>query len=298
AATFAGQLVYWIKLLTDLCLVRLTGVPIVCTLHNLLPHECRFPRLEYFFRRQLVRLVACVLAHGRQSREDAICVLGVPAAKVVVVRHGHFRDLYPPATPELRRASRGGLADEHRVFLFFGMMRPYKGLERLLRVWRDLTPHNASLWLVGPCPDPNYETQLRSMAHDVRGVRLDCRFVAHENIPAVFAGADLVVLPFERVQTSGSAILALTFGRPVIAPRLGEVPETLGSAGDLLFDGGSDDALRKAISAALDVELPDLAARSSMACDRLDWGPIGRQTAAAYAAATTTGKSKTCRPQA
>ena len=286
-----GCCIYWWKLLADLWLVRQFGVPIVWTLHNLLPHECRWPGVERYFRRRLARGVSQVIVHGRQSRDDAIGVLDCRPDRVTVAPHGHYRDVYPAATAAMRRESRDGLGEGHRIFLFFGFMRPYKGLERLLRVWGRLNAANASLWLVGPCLDAAYESGLRNEAEKTRGVRIECGFVEPEKVSRVFAGADIVVLPFERVQTSGSAILALSFAKPVIAPRLGEVPETLGVATDLLFEPGSDEALSAAIERGLQADLAELTTKSVQACQRLEWEPIGRLTADVYHTATVTEPS-------
>jgi glycosyltransferase involved in cell wall biosynthesis len=176
------------------------------------------------------------------------------------------------------------------VVLFFGMMRPYKGIERLLRVWSQLrADQHATLRLVGPCPDSKYEDQLRRLVESSRSVEMQCGFVDDSKVAAQFAAADLAVLPFERVQTSGSVILALSFGLPVIAPRLGEVPDTLTGADDLLFEPGSDAALKQVLERALSVELTDLRRRSTAICDRLNWHSIGALTAGCYQTARKAG---------
>jgi glycosyltransferase involved in cell wall biosynthesis len=276
--------IYWSKLLLDLWLTRRSGTPVIWTLHNLQPHECRWPRLEIFFRRRLARSVSQVLVHGAQSRTDAVNVLRLPAERVTVAPHGHYRDVYPAVTAEMRCERRRGLADDHRVFLFFGFMRPYKGIERLLRVWEKLQPQNASLWLTGPCLDADYEAKLRRLAEGTPGVRLECGFVEAEGVSRLFAGADIAVLPFERVQTSGSVILALSFGKPVIAPRLGEIPEAVGPATELLYEAGSDEELAAAISRALDCDLEDVTSKSVSACRNVGWDGAANGTVAAYRA--------------
>jgi len=287
-----GYCLSWWKLLVDLWLVRRSGVPVVWTVHNLLPHECRWPGLERYFRRRLARGVSQVIVHGEQSRADVVGELGCPPDRVTVAPHGHYRDMYRAATPELRRERRGALAADHRVFLFFGYMRPYKGLERLLRVWRKLNPAHASLWLVGPCLDTAYEAELKNLTKGVCRVQMECGFVETEGVSRVFAGADVVVLPFESVQTSGSVILALTFGKPVVAPRLGEIPETVGLADGLLYEPGSDEALASAIERALVCDLTELNAKSTAACERMGWETTARCTAAIYAAAISAKNSR------
>ena len=59
--------------------------------------------------------------------------------------------------------------------------------------------------------------------------------------------ADAVVLPYKDVLTSGSAILAMTFGQPVIAPAIGCLPESLGAEGTILYDPSTPDGLERAL---------------------------------------------------
>lgn len=272
----------WVKLLVDLALVRISGVRVVWTLHNILPHECRHPGLERFFRRRLANSVSQVLAHGESSRRAAEDVLHCSSTRIAVAPHGHYRSVYPPATAEMRREGRVGLSNDHRVFLFFGMMRPYKGLERLLRVWRKLKPQQATLRLAGPCLDPDYQTELRALVGETPGTALSCGFSHADEVSRIFAPADVVVLPFEQVQTSGSVILALSFGKPVIAPRLGEIPETLQTATDLMYEPGADASLEEAIRRALERDLERLSAQSAEACKMLEWDMTAARTVACY----------------
>lgn len=164
------------------------------------------------------------------------------------------------------------------------MMRPYKGLERLLRVWKKLKPEAATLRFAGPCLDGKYEATLRTLVKETPAVTFTCGFAGPEQVSRHFASADAVILPFESVQTSGSVILALSFGKPVIAPRLGEIPETLNGATDLLYEPGKDESLEQAVHRALEGDLPELGTRSFESCERLSWEQSATRTLACYLA--------------
>jgi beta-1,4-mannosyltransferase len=286
--SWLSQLFRWTKLWIDVQFVRSSGAAVVWTLHNVIPHECRYPRLERFFRRRLASRVSQLLVHGEQSRLAAETVLHCPSSKITVSPHGNYRTAYPPATEEMRLKGRQGLPSDHKMFLFFGMMRPYKGLERLLRVWQKLDPPGATLRLSGPCLDANYETKLRTLVNDAQGISLNCEFAHGEDVSRIFAAADVAVLPFEKVQTSGSVILALSFGKPVIAPRTGEIPEAADGADDLLYEPGTDAALEEALRRALALDLADLGVRSARAGDALAWDLAARRTLNGYRAALST----------
>ena len=273
---------YWVKLLIDLSLVRLWGVRVVWTLHNLWPHECRHPRLERWMRRRIAMLADVTFVHGDRSRADAVAVLGCSVERTVIAPHGHYRTVYPPLSPQHRIRGRS-LVDRHDVvFLFFGMMRPYKGLERLLTVWKRLHPLGARLWLMGHCPDASYQQTLEALAGGINEARIECGYRSEDEVAEAFAACDVVVLPFEQVQTSGSAVLAISYGKPVIAPRLGELPDALAGADDLLYEAGSDAGLSNAILRALNMDLDDLCRRCELAGDALDWERSAQVTAKAY----------------
>ena len=252
-------------------------------LHNFVPHETRHRRLELLARRRLCRIASTVIVHGHAGREEAVQTLGCPADRVFVIPHGHYRDAYSPPLPSADARQRLGLPGDARVILFFGFLRPYKGLELLLDAWRKVK--HAQRACCSSSANPRERTMPPSWlggSQATPGARLLDRFVPPDEVPVFFSAADVVVLPFRAVQTSGSMLLAMSYGRPVIAPRLGELPETLADAADLLFTAGDEDDLRRQLSRALALDLADLARRTSIACDRLDWGPIAAATAEVY----------------
>jgi glycosyltransferase involved in cell wall biosynthesis len=109
-----------------------------------------------------------------------------------------------------------------RRFLFFGRIRKYKGVEDLLAAFsvipQDVTAH---LTVAGRCDDPALRSRLALLAR-IAGPNLALRLghVPDAEVAPLLAAADVVVLPYRRVSTSGSAVLALSHGRPLIVPEL------------------------------------------------------------------------------
>ena len=99
------------------------------------------------------------------------------------------------------------------MVLFFGLLRPYKGLDVLLEAWRAV--HGAELWIVGRSlidVEP-----LRAQAPP--GVRFVTRFVADAEVPAFFRRADVgraPVLADRALDQSGVLATALAFGKPTV----------------------------------------------------------------------------------
>jgi glycosyltransferase involved in cell wall biosynthesis len=169
-----------------------------------------------------------------------------------------------------------------RVFLFIGQVRGYKGVEELLSVFAALDAPDARLIIAGR---PNKkQTRLTVEAAVAGDPRISCALevIPDDRMQVYLRGADAVVLPYRDVLTSGSAILAMTFGQPVIAPAIGCLPESLGSEGTILYAADDPDALADALRTALTIDLGVLGQRAAAHAATLSWKPIARRTAELY----------------
>jgi glycosyltransferase involved in cell wall biosynthesis len=236
-----------------LATIRLLGLHLVWTAHNVLPHTPVFADDEAA-RRDLVRHCDLVLAHSPAALEGLAGIGAVPR-RSQIIRHG-------PIGPEAPAALRvPGSDDGPREFLFFGKVADYKGVEDLLAAFANLpTGTRARLTVAGQCDDPRLRARLTAEGSDVR-LRLER--VPEGEVAGLLAGADVVVLPFRRITTSGSAELALAHGRPLIVP---DLPGLAGLADDavLRYDG-SLPRLTEAIAELAAADRSTLAAMSAAA---------------------------------
>jgi glycosyltransferase involved in cell wall biosynthesis len=192
--------------------------PVVLTAHDLLPREPRLGQSKA--QRQLYGAVDAVIVHSEYGRRTLVDSLSIDPAKVHVVHHGAFDHLTrqaveQPLPDELARVDRP-------VVLFFGLLRPYKGLEVLLEAWRGVD--GAELWIVGRPRMPI--DPLRALAE--RNVRFVQRFISDAELPGFFRRADLIVLPYsrtERFDQSGVLATALAFGKPAVVSDIGSFSE-------------------------------------------------------------------------
>lgn len=194
---------------------RILGMHLVWTAHNVLPHEPVFAD-DVSARRALVKACDLVLAHS-QSALAELAAFGAVAPKSVIVQHGPM--------PRMRSDVALGVpgADgEPRRFLFLGRVQEYKGVDDLLSAFAGMSDDVAvHLTVAGQCDDPQLRSRLCALAQRC-GARVALRLerVPEAEVAQLLAAADVVVLPFRRVTTSGSAILALSHGRPLIVPAL------------------------------------------------------------------------------
>jgi beta-1,4-mannosyltransferase len=270
----------------ELRILRRLGVRLVWTLHNVGEHDGSQSDLEPRFNRRLISLADAVICHCGMARQLAIDAYELPGAlhpRLQVIAHGNYAGWYPDTMDRAAARERLGLGSTDRVFLFIGQVRRYKGVEELLEAFRGLDAPSARLIVAGMPKTSRTQAAIEQQAAgDPRVV------LALENIPDVrmqvyLRAADAVVLPYRDVLSSGSAILAMTFGQPVIAPAIGCLPESLGSEGTILYDAAAPDGLIGALRGAMSADLVELGERASAHAATLSWGPIATRTAELYA---------------
>jgi glycosyltransferase involved in cell wall biosynthesis len=275
---------YCVKFLIDLALVRISGVAVVWTIHNQLSHEARFPRIELWLRAVVARVANCCIAHSEAAKIDLVQQLALAPDKIHVIPHGHYKSVYgEPTDPRQARATLG-LPSDARIFLYFGIVRPYKGIEDLLIAWRshEGLSQNTHLVIAGLPFDSEYAARLAGIASQCKHVSTHFSWIADERVHLYFSAADAVVLPFQRSLTSGSLLLALSFGKPVIAPNIASIAEALGNEAGLLYDAAKGGSLLRALQSPTCALLEELAVKSLARKKELEWPQLGRLTTEVY----------------
>jgi glycosyltransferase involved in cell wall biosynthesis len=163
---------------------------------------------------------------------------------------------------------------EHAVVLtFVGQVRAYKGVPELARAFREVTHRDARLVIAGEARDTTEVALLRDAAR--RDPRLVLALERHspEALGALVQASDAVVLPYRSVLNSGTAVLALSYGRPVVVPDTPVFAELASVVGP-----GWVHAVPVPLTVATLSELiDDLAARppdGAPDLERLEWPPI------------------------
>ena len=211
--------------------LRVRGTKIIWTVHNLKAHEGQHPRLEQWFwpafTKRLDGYIALTSSGQTVARER---FANLDRLKGFVIPHGHYRGEYPlDAGIDARREL--GIAPQARVFLFFGQIREHKNVPGLIRAFRKIVGRDAILCIAGrPTPASVAEELQREAAGDPR-IQLHLENIPKERVQFFFRAADLVVLPYRDILNSGTALLALSFSRPILVPSRGAMGELQASVG-------------------------------------------------------------------
>jgi len=275
-----------IRLCLELILLRVLGVRLVWTVHNLLDHERTAPRSELAVRHAVARLVDRIVVHCEDASESVSEAYRLPERvtdRVRVVPHGNFVDVYADEVSQSTARDRLDLPREVPVVTFFGMIRPYKNVPELIETFKRVGG-DARLLVVGNPWNDNVAHRVRAAGTNDNRVHTVLEFVPEDEIQVYMRATDAVVLPFDSVLTSGSAVLAMTFGRAVVAPLLGCLPELIGSSGGYLYDPTEPEGLSTALREAIDNRdrLQAMGRRNREATEEFDWSRVAERTRDVY----------------
>jgi glycosyltransferase involved in cell wall biosynthesis len=248
--------------------------PLVLTAHDILPREPRPGQLSA--QRRLYERFDALVVHSEHGRRRLTDELGIDSAQVHVIPHGAFAA--SPAEPP-PASSPPPLHTDAPVVLFFGLLRPYKGLDVLLDAWREID--GAELWVVGM---PRMDISLLRAAA-APSVRFVPRFVSDAELAGYFARADLLVLPYREIDQSGVAFTALGAGVPMLLSDVGGFPELAATGAARTFPAGDSAALCDALRELLfdPGALAAMAERARAAASgSYSWGAVARRTLDLY----------------
>ena len=213
---------------------RLWGTRFVWVAHNAVPHAVVKP--TPVLRRGFLRSLDGIIYLSAYSR-SLVTEMYPECADVrsLVTVHGHYRDLSVVA-PSPCRPITGDIN-----LVFFGQVRPYKNLDRLIDAVSEVKS-GLRLLIVGHDADPLLAKSLAASASKASHITLDLRDepIGDEELEILIGASDAVVLPYRNILNSGSAIYALSRNRPIIAPKIGSLPElrdTVGQEWAFLYEG-------------------------------------------------------------
>jgi len=268
--------------------MRARGHRLVITAHDVKPFDVQGWSMT--FVRRIYRLARRIIVHTESSRAELHDDGDVPPERVTVIPHGHYMP-YVDRLPSRREARQDlGLPAEAPILLFFGQIKKVKGLEVLLQALPRLAERypDARLVIAGKVWGDDwsrYAALIEALDLDER-LHLHLRHISDEEVASFFVAADVVALPYHHVYQSGVLLMALSYGRPVVATRVGGLAEVVqdGQNGYLVPPHDPE-----ALALALDHVLADPEAAEAMGrrgralvTERYSWSRIATRTREVY----------------
>ncbi|MET3961201.1 glycosyltransferase involved in cell wall biosynthesis [Marmoricola sp. OAE513] len=235
------------------------GGRLVWTVHNVLPHDARHRWAEIELARLLVDRAHQVQVLSPATFEAVTEYYELDPARTEVVEHSSYLGVYPDTITRNEARERLGLAEDDRVLVALGGIRPYKGLDGLLDVFGVLAEQDPKLrLLVAGRPLREEEVaDLRKRCEDDPRVVSAFEQVPDDELQVWMNAADLAVLPYRDILNSGAFLLAQTFGLPVVAPRAGALQAWEAEAHVWLFEPQDPASLADAVTTALSAVLEE-----------------------------------------
>lgn len=201
------------------------GVRIAWTAHNLVPHDDPHPDLGRQARRDLLAVTDHVFVHFDGACAELADAFGY-TGPCTTVHHPHYVGDYqaPPSRAEAR--ARLGVPADGFVVLAFGRIRPYKGLGTAIEAFQRIAGPNDRFIIAGT-QEGDVSEELRTAADDPR-IIVRAKHIPDKQVPLYYGAADAAVIAHRDFFTSGSAVLALSMGCPVVGPALHHLADLAG----------------------------------------------------------------------
>ncbi|MFA7123861.1 MAG: glycosyltransferase family 4 protein, partial [Candidatus Delongbacteria bacterium] len=236
---------YFIVFIVQIFLFKyILKIKLFWTIHNLYPHKHYHKSLEKYFSIKMIKLADGVIAHSISNKEQIINEFNATkfSDKIFVIPHGHFINNYANniSYEESRRAFNISVNDF--VFLFFGRIEEYKGVLKLIDCFKKLQKeyYNIHLLIAGAVRNENLKQKIIERTDNNGSIKIEFKSIGDDEIQNYMKCSNIVVIPYENIFTSGSAILAMSFSKPIIIPRFGGVREILSDESNFYYENNRD----------------------------------------------------------
>jgi glycosyltransferase involved in cell wall biosynthesis len=268
--------------------LRSSMIPVVYTVHNYRPHERAASDANTYHR--LYLNVDRLIVHTQADRQK-LSADGIAEKQIAVIPHGPlFSDKFGTPSSQARRSL--GIDEKAIVLLMAGVIRPYKGIEELIRALpRVIDKHpETTVSIVGNAIDGKYAHFLQSLAADTNvqhHIQWSVGYVSSARIGLVHAAADAVLFPYRDISQSGAFLTAAGLGKCTITTRVGGLKELVrdGENG-LQIDSAEPEAIADGLLRCLDLTSEQRAGLGATLRREVDqscgWDLIARRTVALY----------------
>lgn len=247
-----ASVIKFFSFLTFVIILKIFRKRIVITLHNVQPHEIISQTLIKTGFRLSLKMADAIIVHNHFSKK-AICrlykICGKAAQKVIVIPHGNFIGFYENKVSKSKAREILKIDKDKFVLLYLGRIRKYKGIELLLEAFKKAitVENNIFLMICGNPDEISLVKKLNTVKNEIKyNIFIHPKYIPEGDLQIYMNAADVGILPYTQVTTSGSVLLFSSFRKPVIVPNISVIKEAIGNSA-IYFKKGDINSLTEAI---------------------------------------------------
>ncbi len=220
---------------SQMILAKKRGVNYCWTIHNLEPHENKWPLLNKLNHKIMARIVNSIIVMSKWQKCRIMKKFSIEEKKISVIPHGHYISYYKNKVSKKEARKKLNIKEDKFVYLFFGAIRKYKGILELIKSFKKIKKKDSLLLIVGDTSkDPSLKKDILKLKDNSIITKLE--FIEEDKIQYYFNSADVVVFPFNKITNSGSLLLAMSFKKPIICKNIGAPSEIVNDRIGILYN--------------------------------------------------------------
>ena len=252
-----------------------TKTNMVWTLHNILPHNSNYPSIDIVVRSFFINKCSWVRVFSKYTIKTVSKKLNLNKVKFKILPEGDYISSYKNDLTKEKSREILGLDNNEKVLLFLGFIRPYKGLEKLIKIFNSLDLNQTKLIIAGLAKDNSYIENLKNIENPKNQILFFDKFIENDDLQIYFNASDAVILPFDNIENSGSVIMAMGFSKAIIAPKKGVLLERLENQKFLLFENNLADVIKNTLSISIE-ELNKIGSLNKKSLSNNNWSNFSR----------------------
>ncbi|MBD3211019.1 MAG: glycosyltransferase [Candidatus Lokiarchaeota archaeon] len=278
--TIIGTLVFIIDILIAKIFLK---TKIIWTIHNLYSHEFFYPKLEHIVRKNFARISDYLVVHCKKAKSIIAQEFKINQKKIEVIPHGNYIKNYPNNISMKDSRELLNINQNDFIFLHFGRIRPHKNVELVIKSFEEIQYSGVKLMIVGNPLRSNY-SKIYNLVENKENIFNRLEFIPDDEVQIYMNAADIIILSYKKILTSGEALLAMSFNKPLIAPYLGCLVDVLDKDNTFFYKYNSKKSLMKALEKSLGNRsiLNDMGRISYLKSKSYDWNEIAKKYIKTY----------------